>query len=196
MVALVAANLVPLAGVALLGWNAGALLLLYWLENGVIGAWNAPKMLLVQVEEKPESLLREYVGRLALILFFAAHYGIFWAGHGGFVLSLFVTPDPAAIEAVTSRWYLVGAVGLVASHGVSFAQNFIGRGEYRTVTVDELLWQPYRRVLALHVTLLFGVLIVEVLGSPVLGLLLLVVCKTGIDLRAHLKEHHRVSEGE
>jgi 4-hydroxybenzoyl-CoA reductase subunit beta len=43
--ALIAANLVPLAGVFLFGWEVFPLLLLFWFENVIIGFFNALKML-------------------------------------------------------------------------------------------------------------------------------------------------------
>jgi len=46
VIALVAANLVPLAGVFLFHWEVFPLLFLFWLENIVIGVINAAKMIL------------------------------------------------------------------------------------------------------------------------------------------------------
>jgi hypothetical protein len=49
--------------------------------------------------------------------------------------------------------------------------------------------QPYARVVVLHLTIIGGGFLVMALGAPVLGLLLLVVLKIGVDLAAHLREH-------
>jgi hypothetical protein len=46
LVALVVANALPLAGVLFLGWTVFPLVLLYWLENVVVGAFNVAKLLL------------------------------------------------------------------------------------------------------------------------------------------------------
>ena len=45
---LVAANAVPLAGVLFFGWSLWTILVLYWIENGIVGLWNIPKILLAQ----------------------------------------------------------------------------------------------------------------------------------------------------
>jgi len=48
LVALVAANMVPLWGVLFLNWDAFYIVLLYWSENLVIGSYNIVKMILAQ----------------------------------------------------------------------------------------------------------------------------------------------------
>lgn len=191
--ALVAVNLVPLVGVAALGWSVGALLSLYWLENAVIGGWNGVKLFVVGGEEAvPAASLRVRPANAPLVAFFGVHYGLFWVGHGSIVLSQFVAADPSALATVTSGPFLAAIVGLVGSHGVSFARNFVAGGEYRTATVDDLFYEPYRRVVVLHLTVLFGGALVDGLGDPLVGLLLLVLFKTGFDLYEHLQQHRRL----
>ena len=51
--------------------------------------------------------------------------------------------------------------------------------------------QPYQRVILLHVTVLAGGFVVMLLGQPLLALVLLVLLKTAVDLRAHIQEHRR-----
>jgi len=48
LVALVIANALPLVGVLFLGWTVFPLVLLYWLENVVVGGFNVAKLLLAQ----------------------------------------------------------------------------------------------------------------------------------------------------
>ena len=48
LVALVAANMVPLWGVLFFNWDAFYIVLLYWAENLVIGFYNILKMVLAQ----------------------------------------------------------------------------------------------------------------------------------------------------
>jgi hypothetical protein len=45
----------------------------------------------------------------------------------------------------------------------------------------------------MHLTVLFGGFLVMLLGSPVIGLLLLVFLKTFIDITAHLRQHRSVT---
>ncbi len=45
---LLAANLIPLIGVVFFGWSLLTILVLYWLENGIVGLWNVPKIIMAQ----------------------------------------------------------------------------------------------------------------------------------------------------
>lgn len=95
--ALVAVNLIPLAGVLVLGWRLSDLMTLYWLENGIIGAFTLLKILTSRVPTDGEASagrtrlvpLAHRLGALGTALFFCVHYGIFWIVHGVFVQVLF-----------------------------------------------------------------------------------------------------------
>jgi len=187
---LVAANLVPLAGVLFFGWSVFATLLLFWLENVIVGVFNVLRMTCAQPQNPAV-----WAGKLFLIPFFAFHYGGFVTVHGILVLTLFggMTkgfPTPATfVDAVRSTGIAPAAWALVLSHGVSFAFNYIGTGEYRTAPLQMLMARPYGRVVVLHIVILGGGFLVLALGSPLLPLALLIVLKTGLDLVGHLKEH-------
>jgi hypothetical protein len=101
VVLLVAFNLLPLAGVLFWGWNVATLLVLYWVENGIVGVLNVPKMLLADGPDEPATHIVDVRGvgpltvarsgpsaKAALIPFFLVHYGIFWLVHGVFVFLL------------------------------------------------------------------------------------------------------------
>jgi hypothetical protein len=113
--ALVAANLVPLLGVLLLGWSLWTILAVYWVENGIVGVWNIPKILLAQGSFLPGRLGVGYrswainpmpaAGRAAMAVFFAVHYGLFWLVHGVFVL---VLPSFLGFASVASAGPTVG----------------------------------------------------------------------------------------
>jgi MFS family permease len=96
---LVAANVIPLAGVLFFGWSLWTILTLYWVENGIVGLWTVPKILLARASSDDAR------GRLALAtafvspaigavfgpltaIFFVFHYGLFWFVHGVFVFAL------------------------------------------------------------------------------------------------------------
>ena len=190
--ALVAANLVPLAGVLFFGWSVFSTLLLFWVENAIVGAFNVLRVLVAQPQ-----IAALWAAKLFMIPFFTFHYGMFVTVHGVFVLSLFGGgftgrgfPTAATFaHAVQVAGVAPAAWGLVVSHAVSFAFNYIGNGQYKSAQVQALMFRPYGRVMVLHVVILGGGFLVATLGSPLLPLALLVVLKTGLDLFAHLREH-------
>lgn len=97
IVLLVAFNAVPLAGVLFLGWNIATILVLYWLENGIVGLLNVPKILLAEGPiggRRPGPFgtavtsVSGPTSRIGQAAFFLVHYGIFWTVHGIFVFAL------------------------------------------------------------------------------------------------------------
>lgn len=192
--ALVAANLVPLYGVVAFGWETFPLMLLFWLENVIIGVLNAARMLCVDPRD-----LAAWAAKLLMVPFFCLHYGMFTAVHGVFVFGLFGGEgfgevrglwvlEPAA-RAVQAHGLEIAVLALAASHLFSFLWNYLGRGEFRRASVGTLMAQPYGRVVVLHVAILGGGAAAAALGSPLWALLVLLALKIGLDLRAHLKEH-------
>jgi hypothetical protein len=219
-VALISANLVPLAGVMMFGWDLFSLLVLYWLENGVIGAFNLLKILLARGEMRVERLIGAHgvlgnpaqndeplqelenarvvssVSRFFLAPFFLVHYGIFWAVHGVFVFAVFGgelggMTRRGGSEVVDFSTILITLAALAISHGISFATNFIGHREYAQVSAPEQMFQPYGRVFVLHIAILGGGILIMLLGQPVAALILLILLKSGLDLRAHMAAHER-----
>ena len=183
--ALIVANLLPLLGVVSGHITFVQIMILFWSESAIIGFFTLLKMAVV--------------GRWKAVFaapFFAGHYGGFMAIHFMIVYSFFVTgmssaPEPPALTALMTLykplWLVAGA--LFFSHAVSFALNFIGRGEYRGETVSSLMMAPYKRIVVLHLTLIFGAWIVMLVQSTAPAVALLIGLKTIADLRAHTREH-------
>jgi hypothetical protein len=171
-VALILANFVPIYGVLFLGWEAFAVILLFWFENLVIGFYNVLKM----VFARPDDIAR-WVGKVFMVPFFAFHLDNPSVG-------MFV----GALSAAGVTW---AAIALFLSHGFSFAWNYVKSGEFRRATIQNLMKQPYARVVVLHVVIIASGFLVLALGMPAVGLVLLVLLKIGVDLNAHLKERAR-----
>ncbi len=99
IVALLVANAIPLLGVLFLGWNVWTILIVYWLENGIVGGYNVLKMLKAEGDVETPTVTMTINGRpvapsatasatkATLVPFFLLHYGIFWAVHGIFILT-------------------------------------------------------------------------------------------------------------
>ena len=171
-------------------------LITYWLENGIVGLLNVPKILLAR--ESRTTLANERSGRAIYAAFFLVHYGIFWIAHGVFVFFIvrreFASTVTDPLEVVLSDQALVVAgLALLASHGASFLLNYIGRGEYLRTTPDAQMIAPYGRMAVLHITIVLSGVLVIAQGEPLYAVVLLVVLKTALDLFLHLREHGRAS---
>lgn len=185
--ALIAANLMPLAGVLLFGWDLASVMVLFWAESGAIAFYTVLKMIVV--------------GKLAAVLsvpFFIGHFGGFMAGHFLLIYSFFIGrmlpgPQPGAGQSLRQIFIplLTSIAGLFISHGISFVTNFIGRREYTVATMKDLMTAPYNRIVVMQLALIFGGWIIILTKSPVGALVLLIVLKTAFDLSAHRKERQR-----
>jgi hypothetical protein len=212
--ALVAVNLIPLVGVFFFEWDIGPILLLYWSENLVVGGYNMLKIL-VRPAEHP----MVYLGRLFPIAFFCFHYGAFCGVHGFFLLAFlesngvdnilsgsdwpfFLVFVQILVETIYAVWSLHRdvltwpLVALVISHGVSFTQNFWGKREFENATTEQLMQQPYKRIVLLHVAIIAGGFAVMLLGSPLPLLVLIVIGKIALDIHLHRREHRPRQEAQ
>ena len=210
--ALVAVNLIPLVGVLFLDWDIGPVLMLYWSENLVLGGYNVLKIML-----RPAEHPIVYLGRLFPSAFFCFHYGAFCGVHGLFLLAfletdgmddvmggdlwpLFLAFVHILIRTIQAAWSLYSDVllwpwvALVLSHGISFVQNFVGKKEFERFTTEQLMQQPYKRIVLLHVAIIAGGFGVMALGSPLPLLMLIVVGKIALDIHLHRREHRPKEE--
>lgn len=200
MAGLIVANAVPLVGVVGFGWDLHSLLVGYWLESGAVGVASVAKIRRAEGEDDPGELpslslndrpVDSFVGRSSRLIaaFFVAHYGAFWVAHGAFVL-LFPALIPG-LEPASPRIVAAAAVSLAAYHAVSYWANYVGEREYERSGPVTLMVEPYRRVFVLHLTVVLGAFAVAAIGAPVGALVVMVVAKTGLDLRGHWREHAR-----
>ena len=206
VVVLIVANLIPLVGVLFFGWNVWMILIVYWLENGVVGVFNVLKMSKAQGAPGASAASWRVNGRPAadmskagLIPFFIVHYGIFWLVHGVFVwtLPLFgsMESETATVDMTTGFQPLtipLAVLALTISHGVSYWFNFIKGGEYLRTSAAAQMFAPYGRLVILHVTIIIGGMAIAFTGAPVAAVAILVALKTAMDVGFHLAEHRNV----
>jgi hypothetical protein len=185
-IALVAANLLPLIGVMVFGWKLGDIMVLYWSESAVIAFYTVMKIIVVGKWLAPFPAV-----------FFVGHFGGFMTMHFLFVYGFFIRGLGATGAEPPLREALLGIFGplwpallaLAISHGVSFCVNFMAQREYEGTTISTLMAQPYKRIVVMHLTIIFGGWIVMLLKTPTPALVLLVLLKTAADFRAHTREH-------
>lgn len=183
-VALIIANLIPLGGVLLDGWSISEIMVLFWAESAVIGFYNLCKMW--------------QVGRWSLLFygpFFIAHYGAFMVVHLLFIYGFFGGDSLDSVDVTTAEvvadfarlWPAL--LGFFISHGISWFVNFRGRGEFEGRDMNRQMSEPYKRIIIMHVTIIFGGFLVMAFGTILPALMLLILLKISADLRAHIREH-------
>lgn len=177
---LLAANLLPVVGVLAWGWDLGLILLLYWLESAVILVFSLIKVAVTS-------------GRAAfgLVPFFLVHAGMFMGAHLLFLVGVFIE-RPAGGWLTWSDDILVGLGVLAASHLVSFLANFVARRERPSKGGDVMLGF-YGRIVVMHLTIIFGAILVSGFGARIFALLLLVALKTLTDAAAHVRERAKAA---
>jgi hypothetical protein len=205
--ALVIANLIPLLGVLFLDWSVWTILILYWLENGIVGAFNILKirkaagpMDATQASFRMNGRPVDMASRAGLITFFIIHYGLFWIVHGVFVLTLPLfammgpSGDPAEFAGdVSPGTILVALIALTISHGVSYYFNFVKGGEYLRVSPAGQMFAPYGRLVVLHITIIVGGMAIAFTGAPAAAVAILVLLKTVLDVGFHLAAHRAIA---
>jgi hypothetical protein len=185
-------NLIPVLGVLFGGWSAFALMLLYWLENVVIGVFNIARMIASGLAKGPAGI----AACLFIVPFFAFHYGMFCMVHGIFVWVMFGQgfAHAGAVDGPFDLSNLVGGtlaatpglragfISILIWQSVLFFVFFLGRGQFRHTDPMTQMAAPYGRIIVLHLTILGGGFIVMSLGQPLFGVLILALLKTGFDL--------------
>ena len=157
---LVAANLVPLAGVLFWGWDVFALLALFWMENVIIGVFFILRMLCLDPRDPR-------YGRASSS----------WCRSSAFTTACsprstaLRVPTCSAASATHLRacccWsrrrappadfglWLPLAV-LLASHAFSFVWNYLFAANSAAPQLPALMAKPYGRVVVLHVAIILG----------------------------------------
>lgn len=179
-------DLFPIYAVFQFGWDATALVFLYWLENVIIGGVTLLRMLAASAGSGP-------LGVSSMLFFgpfFTFHYGMFCFVHGIFLAafaSLAVAGtgdatfmDPAGLvrfALATGQYMILFAGAIIALQLFLFLRDFIARGEFRNSDVPSEMAKPYGRIVLLHVALFVGFGVMIALGQPMLGVLGLIVLR-------------------
>ncbi|BEV46309.1 DUF6498-containing protein [Afipia carboxidovorans] len=187
---LILSNLIPIAGIALWGWDAFVLLCLYWLETAIIGFWIMVHYILLS--HPPGSLtVRAVLGAMAICSFFVFHASIFMSVHMGFLWALFAGDWAKRIHTPTEAVHLllIGealwiplAMAIVGQGGmtlIDLVRRFVLR---RPVTIDTagLVTGFYKRILLMHAAIMIGAFVALKIGSTG-PLVVLVLLKTMVE---------------
>lgn len=197
------ANLASVAVIRWSGWQAHALLIVYWLETGVVGAVYAAKILRAEGTDDPENVrsrmefagepAESYVGRSnrqvadALVLTFIGP----WLFTGVFILVAPFGEERTVLELASPDAVALAAVSLVGYHALSYRFEYVGFREYERRGPVSLLVEPVPRFWALWLALFFGLGGTQFTRSPTTAIVGVVFFKTCADLLAHRRERKR-----
>lgn len=190
-----ATALLPLVGVLVFDWPAAAVLGLYWLDNVLIGTFHLAKMFSAQgrmLDPNYEATLRsntnwddaqkdlmvrnaKAVQHHVMPWFFLVHYGLFCAAHAGFIAMLF----DGAFGDFNSAVGLLTLAVMLAQHALDL-HAFRRDPELVVLPRVLLMFQPYPRVIVLHLALLLGML-PALAGYPIVAALILAAFKLWFD---------------
>lgn len=198
--AVIAANLVTLAVVWQQGWRAHALLLVYWLETGVVIAVYAVKIRRAEGADAPAEIsswskfdgepAEAYVGeenRLiadALVL----EYAGMWLFTGFFFVVVGVV---GMLEPASPVTVALAAASLVAYHVFSYYYEYIGLEQYEQRGPVSLLVEPAPQFWGLVFVMIFGLGLGNAAENPVVTVVVVMFIKTCADLLAHRRERKR-----
>lgn len=187
---LLAANLLPLFGVAFWGWDAFELLILYWCETAIIAIWTIAQVIVLpaRMDAFLSPTSRSLLGGVGRAIFLSIHAGIFMVVHMMILWSMFggtwegVVSGPISLVrklivenglwAPLAAFFVVrGAVTLMALAGMS----------PDPVSDKTVVFDLYRRIIVLQLTLIAGGWAIQLIGNSA-GPLILVGLKIAIDL--------------
>jgi hypothetical protein len=177
--AIIAANLVPLYGVLFLNWEVNILFLVYCLETVIIGIFNVLKMAIVThyirgTEDNIYLSKNKPVGGWYLILFFIFHYGlfvfiqtqIFFHSNNFLNDDHFITGYSNVIMSLGKDGRLVLWI-FVLSYTIQTFYSFGLTGQYKTIRLNRLMYQPYTRIFIQQFVVVTGSIFLTMGGGKV-----------------------------
>jgi hypothetical protein len=198
VIVLIAANLLPLYGVVYWGWDLFALMLLYWMETAIIGFFAIIQMAIAAP-----------LMSIVLVPFFMFHFGAFMFGHLFFLTVLFAHGSISRLSAIPDMlWNLltehrlwIALLALFLSHAVSFVLNIVQpKWWMRFAEIEpapaasqpqDVMTAVYGRVVIMHVTIIFGAMLMGVFGTKAAIFVLLITLKIAVDIAAHVRKNFR-----
>lgn len=203
VVSLIAVNVVTI-GLAILGnWDPATVMFIYWTQSIIIGFFTVIALLSANTGALAADLSRPIVERggsgvstvfaggyqVILALFFCIHYGLFHWVYYSFI-----------VESGIFGSVNFSDPGIWLSCGLFFVNHLYSFIVYRRQEpqgashINELFFSPYRRIVPMHLTIIFGGIAVVALGflgitTHIPVLLLFLVLKTWTDITGHISKH-------
>jgi len=191
--ALIAANLLPVIGVWFLGWRATEAFIVYALETLILGILTILKMLIVTFVRKKDKWYANGGTSLQsgffFILFFILHFGLFALVQTTiFSQTAKITPPNSSLTYFFFHWYTYVnqdvaymLCAFIVSYLVKSFIPFLSKGEYKTVPIMLIMFQPYGRIFVQQFTVILGSLFLS-LGLDQIFILVFALVKIAFEL--------------
>jgi hypothetical protein len=191
---LIAANLLPVIAAWFFGVDPKQVFIVYCLETIIIGIYNLVKMGIVTATRKKDVWYNQgsqtTVSGLFFMFFFLVHYGLFVAVQMGLFFSASGIGDAYHISFFNffTKWprlldndtYLLLAVFFFA-YGYKTISEFLVTGQYKTIPLSILMFQPYLRIFIQQFTVIIGSMFL-MFGAGKIFILVFALIKTAIEI--------------
>ncbi len=166
--------LFPLLGVWAWGWSAREVIILYWVENLILGLWQVMKMLTLKKASIKAKIITP--------LFFCFHFGSFCYVHGIFIITLTQAngtnadfSNPFHFYELLSQGALFAILSNTLMHGIRFFREHIQEGGRNNNQMGRLMAEPYKHIIIIHIAIIISGFIVTLYQSalPLLGFIVL-----------------------
>lgn len=202
---IIAANLVPLYGVLFLDWSAASMFLVYCMETLIVGLFNVIKMAIVNIfAPKDDNTVyfndKKHVGRWYLVFFFIIHYGLFVFiqtqifFHAGNLIedNSFIVGYSKVIDHLGPDGRLVLLV-FICSYALQTIYSFLIGGQYRSISLGRLMFQPYARILIQQFVVILGSMFLT-LGGGKFFMVVFVIIKIIFEVYINVDKYLQVAE--
>jgi hypothetical protein len=166
---LIAANLLPVAGVWFFGWNPKEVFIVYCFETIIIGFYNLVKMAAITAVKKTDiwqnNGTKTRVSGFVFMLFFLVHYGMFVTIQMGLFFGASGIGDEYKIgffnffykwpQLITHNAMIMLGVFLI-SYGYKTVAEFMIPGVYKTTPLGIQMFQPYMRIFIQQFAVILG----------------------------------------
>ena len=179
-------HLLPLLGVWLAGWNAGNLLILYWLESAVIGLWTVA--LVAAAPAQPLNILsgpsHAATTGGGMALFILVHAGFFMGIHLFFLDSAFEVTQVdlhGSLPAAIVHMVLEGGLWLPLAGVFVIRMLVTVQALQRREPVQRQIIGFYFRIVVMQLAIILGGFLMFMVG-PIAALITLVAVRLGFEL--------------
>lgn len=190
---LIIVNLIPLYGVWFEGWNAAQVFLVYCLETVIIGLINVLKMACVTIFVRKKDVW-ENGGATTMqsgwffIFFFIIHYGFFvfvqtqiFFNVSGLIPGNSFLMNYKKIPALLDDNGKLMLLIFVAYYTLQNIFEFLISGNYKTMSLGRLMFEPYMRIFVQQFVVILGSIFLS-FGAGKVFILVFVIAKIFFEL--------------